>query len=511
MTQRRSLLFFACLLLLVNGPAQAAQAGSTSAPQSVGSLIMPRLPLSPFASGSAVRSNSPAAQQIAGPATTGMPISPDAEVTLKQAIAIALEYHPRIREAADNTTAATARIGEARSFLGPQVDGIAQDLGTSDNGIADTSYYNPLGMYPRITGRNHTLPSNDFGETWDTNNNYMGGLAISQFLFDFGRRRGFVAQRRFEAASVAAAEQLAKLDLIFEVSQRYFSVLQAKQLIEVYEKAVEQRQFHLHEAQVKAEARLRPELDVYVTRAEVERAQLHLVDAHNAYDDAKAALNNALGLSDRAPQYHLADVLTYAPVMESLQALVATAMHQRPDLKALDDQARALGAQIVEYRSDYFPTANALGGYSAMGTGPAMGYRLPVANNFNVGIMITWPIFNSFLTTDQIGETKARQRAVQDAIEDLQQRVILQVQTAFLDRRAALQRIERAEKALAASRAQLELAEKRYQAGLTNIVELEDAQRYYTYDDAEYASALYGYSVANAAVDASSGRSLSRL
>jgi len=146
-----------------------------------------------------------------------------------------------------------------------------------------------------------------------------------------------------------------------------------------------------------------------------------------------------------------------------------------------------------------------------MGTGPAMGYRLSVANNFNVGIMITWPIFNSFLTTDQIGETKARQRAVQDAIEDLQQRVILQVQTAFLDRRAALQRIERAEKALAASRAQLELAEKRYQAGLTNIVELEDAQRYYTYDDAEYASALYGYSVANAAVDASSGRSLSRL
>ncbi len=125
--------------------------------------------------------------------------------------------------------------------------------------------------------------------------------------------------------------------------------------------------------------------------------------------------------------------------------------------------------------------------------------------------MVTWPIFNSFLTTDQIEETKARQRAVQDAIEDLQQRIILQVQTAFLDRRAALQRIARAEKALAASRAQLELAEKRYEAGLANIVELEDAQRHYTYDDAAYANALYGYSVANAAVDASTGRSLSGL
>jgi outer membrane protein len=510
MTHRRSLLFFVCVLFLMNGPAQAAQGGSTSAPQSAGSLVMPRPLSSPIASPSSVGSNSAAAQRNAGPATTGMPISPQAEVTLKQAIAIALKYHPRIRESAENTTAATARIGEARSYLGPQVNGIAQDLGTSDNGIADTSFYNPSGMFPRVSGRNHSLPSSDFDQTGDINNNYMGGLAISQFLFDFGGRRGFVEQRRFEAASVAATEQLTKLDLIFEVSQTYFSVLQAKELIGVYEKAVEQRQFHLHEAQVKAEARLRPELDVYATQAELERARLHLVDAHNAYDDAKVALNNALGLSDRAPQYHLADVLTYAPVTESLQALLATAMHQRPDLKALDDQARALGAQIVEYRSDYFPNANALGGYSAMGTGPAMGYRLPVANNFNVGIVITWPIFNSFLTTDQISETKARQRAVQDAIADLQQRVILQVQTAFLDRRAALQRIERAEKALAASRAQLELAEKRYQAGLTNIVELEDAQRYYTNDDAEYASALYGFSVANAAVDAATGRSLSR-
>ncbi len=506
MTHRYGLWLLPCFLLLATG-AQAVQPIALSGAQAAPGVT--RVPqLSSFAS---ARSNEkkPVAGQNAGPATT--PFPPNAELTLKQAIAIALQYHPRIREAAQNTAAAVARVGEARSFLGPQIDGIAQDIGTSDNGIADTSYFNPLGMYPRIPGRDHALPADDFSEAWDINNNYMGGLSISQFLFDFGRHRGFVAQRRFEAAAAAASEQMAKLDLIFEVSQRYFSVLQAKALIAVYQKAVEQRRFHLREAQVKAEARLRPELDVYVTQAELERAQLNLVDAQNAYDDAKAALNNALGLSDRSPEYHLADILTYAPVTESLQSLLALAMRERPDLKALDNQARALGAQIVEYKSDYFPTANVIGGYSAMGTGPAQGYRLPVANNFDVGVVVTWPIFNSFLTTDQIEETKARQRAVQDAIEDPQQRIILQVQTAFLDRRAALQRIARAEKALAASRAQLELAEKRYEAGLANIVELEDAQRHYTYDDAAYANALYGYSVANAAVDASTGRSLSGL
>ncbi len=39
-------------------------------------------------------------------------------------------------------------------------------------------------------------------------------------------------------------------------------------------------------------------------------------------------------------------------------------------------------------------------------------------------------------------------------------------------------------------------------------IELEDAQRHYTYDDAAYADALYGYSIAKAAVDRATGRSL---
>src|SRR5271168_3603449 len=44
---------------------------------------------------------------------------------------------------------------------------------------------------------------------------------------------------------------------------------------------------HLHDAQVKASASLRPQLDVYVTQAELERAQLRLVEARNAVADGK--------------------------------------------------------------------------------------------------------------------------------------------------------------------------------------------------------------------------------
>ena len=429
---------------------------------------------------------------------------PAEELTLEQAIEVALQNHPKITEAAADTSAADARIGEARSYLGPQLFGTAEYLRSTDNGIGNTSYYDAYGALPRMSGINHDLPANDFAQSWDTSNNYVGGLALSQFLFDFGRRRGLVAQRQFEAAAAASDQQLTQLDLIFEVSQRYLGVLEAKQLIRVYGQGVEQRKYHLHEAEVKASAGLRPQLDIYVTRAEVERAQLNLVSARNSYADARAGLDNAMGLTDTAPAYHLADVLTYTPVKDDLDSLIKGALQARPDLKAMQDQLAAMGARITQFKSDYYPTVNAVAGYAGMGTG------LPAANNFNAGIVVTWPIFNSFLTTDQIAETKSRQHAIAGAIDDLRQQVILQVQTAFLDWEAALQRIQFAQHALQASSVELELAERRYEAGLADVVELEDAQRHYTDDDAAYANALYGFAISKAAVDQATARSLAK-
>jgi outer membrane protein len=426
-------------------------------------------------------------------------------LTLKDAIAIALQYHPLAAQAAAESGAAEEQVGEARSYLGPQLYGIGEYLRSTENGIGNTSYYNLSDVFPRLTGTNHDLPAGATAKSWNSSNNYANGLALSQYLLDFGRRRGFVEQRRFEAAATRDDQQLVNLDLIFEVSQRYFDVLQTRQLARVYEKAVEEdRKSHLQEAQVKANARLKPQYDVYLTEAQLDRAQLDLVDARNAETDALIAFYNALGLGGRTPGYQLVDVLTYSKITDNMSFLVRDALRLRPDMKALENQARAMGAQIVEYRSDYLPTVKAVAGYSALGTG------LPVANNFNVGIEISWPIFNSFLTSHQVAEAELRRKAIDAQIEDLRQRIILQVETAFLNWQASFLRIARAERTLAASRGGLHLAEKRYAAGLSDIVELEDAERNYTADDAAYANALYGFSVAKAAVDQATARSLSR-
>ncbi|HYL58638.1 MAG TPA: TolC family protein [Candidatus Acidoferrales bacterium] len=419
------------------------------------------------------------------------------KLTLERAIELTLSNHPRGMEMRSFATAANERVGEARSALMPQVYSGAEYLRATDNPIGNTTYLNP-GFLPRITGTLHGGSPNA-GQSFSSIDNFMTGVGVQQYLLDFGKVRGRIDERDAEAQAAAAESKLTDLDLIFEATQRYFALLAATQKQKVFEKAVQQRTEQLHEAQVKAAAALTPEIDVLTAKAQLARAEASLLQASNDMATARVALDNTMAIGPNAPPYEVTDVLTYQPAAGNVQAYFTSAMKQRPDVMSIEAAARAAGAQIAEARSDYFPTFQATAGYSAMGTG------LPAANNFNAGLVVTWPIFNGFMTEHQVEEARARQNAVRYALADLELRVWLEVKSAFLELQNAVQQIHQAEETLASSSGQLELADKRYSAGLGNIIELTDAERFYIQDDAAYVDALYGYSVAKARLDRAIG------
>jgi outer membrane protein TolC len=138
----------------------------------------------------------------AGASATETPIQPGSELTLNQAIDIALRFYPRRMQAQAELGAAGERVGEARSNLLPQVYGVGEYLRSTDNPIGDTSYFG-LDRFPRISGTEHDAPLNA-AQNFGTGNNYLAGLAVSQFLYDFGRLRGFIDERKAERAAAQA-------------------------------------------------------------------------------------------------------------------------------------------------------------------------------------------------------------------------------------------------------------------------------------------------------------------
>ena len=431
-------------------------------------------------------------------------IQPNSDLTLKQATEIALKLHPLRMESQSNVTAARSGVGVAQSEMLPQAYGAAEYLRSTDNGIGNTNFFG-LNIFPRVPGRNHDQASTDTSQSSQTSNNYLGGVSVSQFLFDFGRVRGYIDERRADLDAADAQLKLTDLNLIFSVAQRYYELLAAEQEIKVFDEAIRQRREQLNQATVLAKADLRPGIDVSITQADLSRAEMEQVKAVNARDDAKVALDAAMGMADSAPPYNVVGTLAYSPVTDTLPDLLSRAFALRPDLKVLVGEARAAGARVNQFKSDYMPTGTAQLGYDAMGTG------MPAANNFFAGLVITWPLFNGFRTEDQVAEARAREHAIGYAFADMRQRVVEQVHTAFLDWQASVVVIKKAEETLTASRQELSLATQRYRQGLSSIIELDDAERRFTEDSAAYVTALYGYSVAEAEVQRSTGESIADL
>jgi outer membrane protein TolC len=417
------------------------------------------------------------------------PITPGESLTVERAIEIALRYHPARQAAASQAGAAVERVGEARSALLPQVFGIAQYLRATDNGIGSTTYLTGPGIPREPSVGRHV------NQLTDTFNNYMAGVSAYQYLFDFGRTEGFIAERNAEADMDAARLEVVQLDLAFQVSQAYFNLVAAREIVHVFEQAIAQREEQLHEAQVKTAAGLRPEIDVYTAQAALARMKLGLVNAQNDAATTKVSLDNAMGLGESAPEYTQSTPLNYSRVPGLVDPFLDQALAQRPDLKVLLDEAQAVGAQIRQYRSDYLPSIGATVGYSVRGQDDEPG------NNYHAGVIITWPMFNGFLTDHQVSEAKLRQQAVEHGIQDLRQQVILQVKRSFLDWQASVERVHQAEQTLEASRVELDLANKRYENGLGSIIELTDAQQRFTEDEAQRVNALASFSIAKAALD----------
>jgi len=420
-------------------------------------------------------------------------------LTLENAIALAYRNHPaRLAEQA-RVGASRERIGEARSSLLPRVTGTAQYLRSTDNGIGPTVYWGASGV-PRMPstgeGKDNAL------SLADSFNNYLGSISAYQYLFDFGRHWGAIEQRTAESDAENARAQLIDLDLAYAVSRAYYELFAAREIVLVYEKAVAQREEHLHEADVKARVGLKPEIDVYTAKSELARAQMNLADARNNAVTVKVRLDNAMGIGMDAPDYELADPLAREPVAETLGPFVDTAFSMRPDLQMLQQDARAIGAEIKEYQSDYLPTIGASVGFDARGQ------TTDATRNAYAGVVIDWPIFNGFLTDHQVSEANLRREEIRHSIDDLRQQVYLQVKSAFLDWRAADTRIDKAEQTLTASRAELDLAQERYRTGLGSIIELIDAQRRYTADRAAEVSALADFFTAKAGLVRSVGGKL---
>jgi outer membrane protein len=389
-------------------------------------------------------------------------------LSLAQAEQSALQQHPQIQAAQYVALAARQVVREARAAYFPTAFGSLTGA-DAENGsrIAAGGLNNPI-IYDRLAA----------------------GATFGQLLADFGRTHALV-----ESASLTAQAQEQTVDgqrafVLLDVDRAYFGALRAQAVQRVAQATVDARRLVLDQVSALAAGNLRSGLDVSFARVNLSTAQLLLVQSQNDTQRALATLAAALG-ERAAAAYVLADEPLPGPPPPDSAPLVADAFRQRPDVIAARFSADS-AARFADAERDLMRPSVSAGG--AVGVTPY--HQSGITDRYAaIGVNVNVPILNGNLFGARHAEAALRARAMAERLRDLENQVSRDVQVTWLNARTAFERLDLTTQLLDQASQALDLAQSRYNLGLSSIVELNQAQLNQTQADLEAASAKYEYQV----------------
>jgi outer membrane protein len=327
------------------------------------------------------------------------------------------------------------------------------------------------------------------------------GVTLSQLITDFGRTTNLVASSKLAEKASNATALATTEDIILATDQAFYNALQAQALLKVAQQTVATRQSVEHQISELTKSKLKSTLDLSFADVNLSQAKLLQLDAQNNVDSTIAALSAVLGF-DKEVHYELIEEESQLPSPPpDVDVLVNNALQQRPDLQALNYTQQSAEKFHRAQRDLLLPSINALGMAGATPVRPdCNGGCFPnyfVSSWYGaIGVNMNVPIFNGFLFTSQASEANYRAKAAAENTRDLRDQVVRDVRTAWLSANTAFQRVSVAEELAKQADLSLNLAQGRYQLGLSSIVELSQAQLQQADAAIGYVNAQYQYRLA---------------
>jgi len=401
------------------------------------------------------------------------------KLSLQEAEQIAIQNHPQIQAATQLASAAVSQVQEARSVYFPQANGSLTGVDAeNDSRIAAGALNNPT-IYDR----------------------FAEGVTVSQLVTDFGRTHELVKSSSLHARAQQENIVTTRANVLLQVNQAYFTVLRAQAVLQVAEQTVESRQLVSDQITALQKSNLKSGLDVSFANVDLAQAQLLLIQAKNDVQASFAQLSAALGYSDQRT-FELTDQPQQPAPPPEFGPLLQEALQNRPEIISQGFSVRSAQSFATAERDLYFPTI------SAIGVTGLIPYRQDTlasryaAAGFNVNI----PIFNGWLFTARKNEARSEAKAQEQFLRDLQDRIVREVRTAWLNANSGFQRLAVTEQLLNAANQALDLAQSRYRLGLSSIIELSQAQLNQTQAQITNVSAIYDYETQTAVLNYQLGR-----
>ncbi len=405
-------------------------------------------------------------------------------LTLEQCIQLAVENSTDMRNARINLAIDGLRVKDARA-----------------------RYYPDL----FLDGRYSFSDALDFGFERE---NYDLGVSAQYTLWDNGQREANFSQAKERRNATINRNEQTKQNLIFQVTQAYYNILKAQELVKVDREILARSLENTDRVRAFVEAGIQIEADVATAQVREANDQLSLLNDQNALEIAMATLPRIMGM-DPATLITVTEDIDYQlysqkgqiEVIElSVEEAIQRAFETRPEFKELQSTINRLEWDLTLAKLDRWPQLNAEYNY-----GINLDDYLHERENFTdfrsweVRTTLSFPIFDGGVAKRLVQAAELSLEQVREDASDLERSIALDVRQTYLNLRRAERAVEISKTQVRNAELSLQVIRGRFEQELSILLELLNAQTEFAQALTNQVRSFYDYKIAQVALQRAMG------
>ena len=425
------------------------------------------------------------------------------ELTLEQAVDLALENNVNMQNAQEDLLKAKAQRKEAFSSALPVLSGFGQLSHSFSIATQPMSFPVPFGVIdaagnpvPLTDGSGNPVPFTDAnGNIIPGMNLQMTGVQLVPVDLAFGSENTMVyglnlTQPLFEGRVIAAirganvygdlaisAADVTRLSVIENTKKAFYQVLLADKMIFVMEQSLDVMKQNLKNVSAFFAQGKTAEFDVIRADVQVANQTTMVSNARKMRELAYAGFKRNCGLSIRQEVKTIGKLEVEINDNIQLADLERRMLSRQPLLNQLDANVRLMKENILLVKAEFMPSVALTGSYQQMLPYDDGEYdNAEFRESSSLAIRVNLPIFNGFGSTARVQKAKADYRKSQYQEQDIKENLLLELKSIYLSIVESSRKIDAGKKGVAQAHKGVDMAQRLFQQGMASQLQVLDAQ-----------------------------------
>lgn len=317
---------------------------------------------------------------------------------------------------------------------------------------------------------------------------------LSQNLFDYNAiQNKRAAAKSLDAATLSYRD--ARDTVVLVVVNLYLQAIAAAARVESQQAQLQTAQALYQLAQDQRTAGVVAGIDVLRAQVESQSERQRLIALRNDSEKAKLALSRGIGLP-LGQRFRLVDNVPFRdynilPLEDAMQQALAT----RADYKSAQARVRNAELLVSAARAERYPTLSADVNYGAIGPSPVSNHGTYTATG-----TLRIPIYQGTRVQADVEEAQTQLKQRQAELDNLRGQIDSDVRTSLLDVQSTSEQVQVATSSVKLAQDTLLQAQDRFRAGVTNNIEVIQAQQAVATANENLINSLYQFNYAKASL-----------